>query len=206
MTLRLQNMMLAMLLALTTLFVGFGTLSQNPTSGGYQLFERVASGISADIQLASLEKFGPSPEAASEYANAPNNVGGVNVRPVNPSVANAGDRLPPYNPNAPIRDFDADGTTNYVRVYTEGQTGQQGGWMMRTQDIDGLTPQQIQDRFDLPFAPTHVTDVRPPAGTPIRTGIVNEGNFGGNGGGTQFELIGDDYIPSGAFTNPRPLQ
>jgi len=72
MTYRLQNMMLAMLLALTTLFVGIGTLSQNPTSGGYQLFERAASGISADIQLASLENFAPSPETASEYANAPN--------------------------------------------------------------------------------------------------------------------------------------
>ena len=72
MTLRLQNLMLAMLLALATLFVGFGTLSQNPTSGGYQLFERVASGISADIQLASLENFAPPPETASEYANATN--------------------------------------------------------------------------------------------------------------------------------------
>jgi filamentous hemagglutinin len=76
MTLRLQNLMLAMLLALTTLFVGFGTLSQNPTSGGYQLFERAASGISADIQLASLGNFAPSPETASEYANAPNRVPG----------------------------------------------------------------------------------------------------------------------------------
>jgi len=72
MTYRLQNMMLAMLLALTTLFVGFGTLSQNPTSGGYQLLERAASGISADIQLASLGSFAPSPETVSEYANATN--------------------------------------------------------------------------------------------------------------------------------------
>lgn len=65
-----------MLLALTTLFVGIGTLSQNPTSGGYQLFERAASGISADIQLASLGNFSPSPETASEYANAPNRTDG----------------------------------------------------------------------------------------------------------------------------------
>lgn len=72
MTYRFQNLMLAMLLALTTLFVGFGMLSQNPTSGGYQFFERVASGISADIQLASLENFAPAPETASEYANATN--------------------------------------------------------------------------------------------------------------------------------------
>ena len=76
MTSRLQNLMLAMLLALTTLFVGFGTLSQNPTSGGYQLFERAASDISADIQLASLGNFVPPPETASEYANAPNTAGG----------------------------------------------------------------------------------------------------------------------------------
>lgn len=76
MTLRLQNLMLAMLLALTTLFVGLGTLSQNPTSGGYQLFEGTASGISADIRLASLGNFAPSPETASEYANAPNTAGG----------------------------------------------------------------------------------------------------------------------------------
>lgn len=80
MTHRLQNMMLAMLLALTTLFVGIGTLSQNPTSGGYQLFERAASGISADIQLASLRNFSPSQESASEYANAPNTGPRVTVR------------------------------------------------------------------------------------------------------------------------------
>ncbi len=66
-------MILAMLLALTTLFVGFGTLSQNPTSGGYQLFERVASGHQADIQLSSLGNSGAGLEAASEYANATNN-------------------------------------------------------------------------------------------------------------------------------------
>ena len=72
MTLRLQNVMLAMLLALTTLFVGLGTLSQNPTSGGHQLFERAASGISADIQLASLGNFAPPPVTAPECCIAPN--------------------------------------------------------------------------------------------------------------------------------------
>jgi hypothetical protein len=76
MTLRLQNLMLApfflVMLALSTLLLGFGNLSQNLTSGGYQLFGRTASGISADIQLGSLGNFAPSPESASEYANATN--------------------------------------------------------------------------------------------------------------------------------------
>jgi hypothetical protein len=74
MTLRLQNLMLAMLLALTTLFVGFGTLSQNPASGGYQLFERAASGISADIPLAALGNFDYFAKIAPECCNAPNSV------------------------------------------------------------------------------------------------------------------------------------
>jgi hypothetical protein len=131
-------------------------------------------------------------------------VGGTNVRNVDASVANSAHDLPPYNPNRPIRDFEADGTTTYVRVYTEGSTNQGGRWMMSADDIAGLSPQQIKDKFDLPYAPTHVTDVKPPQGTTIRTGTVNSGNFGGNGGGTQFELQG--RIPDDSFSNPRSLQ
>lgn len=78
-----------------------------------------------------------------------------------------------------------------------------GRWMMKLEDIDGLTPQQIQDKFDLPEIPTHITDVNPPQGSKIRTGTVNSGNFGGNGGGTQFELR--STIPNESFTNRRPL-
>jgi filamentous hemagglutinin len=70
MTLRLQNLMPAMLLVLTTLFVGYGTLSQNSMSRGYQLFERAVSGISAHNTLTTLGNFAPPPESASEYANA----------------------------------------------------------------------------------------------------------------------------------------
>ena len=91
-----------------------------------------------------------------------------------------------------------------VRVFNETPDSSAGGqWMMRADDIKGLTPQQIQDKFDLPELPTSVVDVTPPVGTTIRTGTVNAGNFGGDGGGTQFQLI--DKIPNNAFSNTRPL-
>jgi len=77
--------------------------------------------------------------------------------------------------------------------------------MMSADDVAGLSPQQIQDRFDFPNTPNHITDVTPPAGTPIRRGTVNERNLGGSGGGTQFELTGDDHISDGSWTNPRAL-
>ncbi len=74
---------------------------------------------------------------------------------------------------------------------------------MRESDIQGLTPQQIQDKFDLPEIPSHIVDVTPPEGTRIRTGTVNSGNFGGDGGSTQFELL--EEIDDDLFVNPRRL-
>ncbi len=71
MTLRLQNPMLAILLALTTLFVGLGTLSQKPASGGYQLFGGAVSGHQADIPLAVLGNFDYFAKIAPECCNAP---------------------------------------------------------------------------------------------------------------------------------------
>lgn len=66
MTYRLQNLMLAMMLALSTLLLGLGNLSQNLTSGGYQLFERVSYGIIDNNSLTALENFGYHAKVASE--------------------------------------------------------------------------------------------------------------------------------------------
>ncbi len=138
--------------------------------------------------------------------NAPkNSLGGDNIRTVYNSVANDPSRFskPPYDPSKPVHDFDANGSTQYVRVYTDGTTYPNRSWMMNPKDIEGLTPSQIQEKFDLPHLPTHVVDVKPPTGTPIRSGTVNSDNFGGSGGGTQFELL--ERIPDELFANPRKL-
>ncbi len=78
---------------------------------------------------------------------------------------------------------------------------QAGGWVMKAEDIAGLTPQQIQNKFALPPTPQYVTDVVFESGTTLRTGTAN-GLFGFDGGGTQFDLMGQ-YI--GEFVNPRLL-
>ncbi|QWK81869.1 hemagglutinin repeat-containing protein [Ochrobactrum sp. BTU1] len=97
----------------------------------------------------------------------------------------------------------ADGKSTYVRVYTEGKTDQGGQWIMTLDYNKGLSPQQIADKFDLPLIPLHITVETPPEGTIIRTGTVNSGNFGGSGGGTQFELL--TRFPDTAFNNPVKL-
>ena len=57
---------------------------------------------------------------------------------------------------------------------------------MLSEDIKGLSPLQIKDKFDLPHIPTHMVEVTPPKGKTVAVGIVNEKNFGGTGKGTQF--------------------
>jgi hypothetical protein len=87
-------------------------------------------------------------------------------------------------------------------VYDNVGSNQAGGWVMKAEDIAGLTPQQIQNKFALPTTPTHVTDVVLDAGTQLRTGTANS-LFGFEGGGTQFDLMGQR---TGQFINGRPLQ
>ena len=93
---------------------------------------------------------------------------------------------PPYTPGTQVTEFVADGKQTFVRVVSGDNPS--GQWVMKASDIEGLSPQQIADKFALPEVPTGITSVTPPAGTRIRVGEVNP-NFGGTGGGTQFQLL-----------------
>lgn len=75
-------------------------------------------------------------------------------------------------------------------------------WVMNYEEIQGLSSQQIKDKFALPYEPTHICDVELPAGTEVRFGIANEVPEWGLGGGLQFDLMGQ-YFDS--FGNFRPL-
>jgi len=74
-----------------------------------------------------------------------------------------------------------------VRVYTEGQTDPIGYWLMAESEIAGLTPAQIQQKFALPFTPTHIATIGIPAGTTLRIGPAAPNAFG-SGGGMQVEI------------------
>lgn len=54
-----------------------------------------------------------------------------------------------------------------------------GGWAMKYEDINGLTPQEIQEKFALPHTPKYIADVTFEKGDILRTGEVNP-LFGGN--------------------------
>ncbi|MBN2841922.1 MAG: RHS repeat-associated core domain-containing protein [Sedimentisphaerales bacterium] len=90
-----------------------------------------------------------------------------------------------------VREFAApEDMVDFVRVH--GDKNMVGNWMMRSKDVQGLTAEQIKDRFALPALPKFISNVYVPQGTLIRAGKVNAvEKFGGNGGAYQYELLND---------------
>jgi len=128
---------------------------------------------------------------------------------VSVDFANRGFGHAPYRADEEIVDFIASGTDRFVRVYNPtaptNASGMLGGWMMRQSDIAGLSPLQIQRKFALPNAPTHIVDVTPTYNYHMRTGTAAPA-FGQPGGGTQYQAVGTEYLGPSAFTNPRLLE
>ena len=115
------------------------------------------------------------------------------------------DYKPPYKPGTIVKELELTQTTTFVRVYDKSPTGSgmYGSWMMRAEDIQGLTPMEIQDKFALPNIPKYICDVELSAGTRIRAGEVNPIDEWGSGGGIQYDLIGQRI---GEFKNERLLE
>jgi len=111
---------------------------------------------------------------------------------VNQWWAKNGYDKPPYTPKTVVQDITLNKDTTFVRVYDGDVSGLKGGWVMRAEDIKGLTPAQIQEKFALPATPKYVGEVKLKAGNSVRMGEVNP-NYGYKGGGTQFDLKGQ-YI------------
>lgn len=89
----------------------------------------------------------------------------------------------------------------FVRVY--GRDNQVGSWLMRADEIEGLTPAQIQNKFALPELPRYVSEVHVPSGTNLRIGRAAAQVGWGKGGGIQYELL--DRLPEAAFNKAPPM-
>lgn len=113
---------------------------------------------------------------------------------------------PPYAYNSPVTEFITSQNEQFVRVFSEGVTDQQGRWIMKKSDIEGLSASQIKDRFAIPMdgLPNRIVDVSIPSGIKLRTGKAAS-TSGGNGGGIQFEIPHPDPFASNWFTNIRIL-
>lgn len=109
---------------------------------------------------------------------------------------------PPYLPKSKVQQIELQDETKFSRVYDGENSGMYGGWVMKSSDIEGLTPEEIQDKFALPQKPIKTCDVILPKGTKMRVGFCNPLEGWGKGGGLQFDLMGQRV---GEFCNERDL-
>jgi hypothetical protein len=106
----------------------------------------------------------------------------------------------PYASGTIAIEYVTDSSQKFARHH--GADNQVGSWMLRQEEITGLTPMQIQKKYSLPNTPEYVSDVVVPSGTSVRTGVIGK-NFGGRRGATQFELR--EKISPDGFVNQREL-
>jgi hypothetical protein len=81
----------------------------------------------------------------------------------------------------------------WVRVFEErpgSLSRPEGKWGMRKRDIEGLTPEQIRDKYSLGYTPNRLVDVTYTRGMRIREGAAADvPSLGTRGGGLQREVM-----------------
>jgi hypothetical protein len=95
----------------------------------------------------------------------------------------------PYESGATLSEFEVpNNLSNIVRLSRKDNV--HGDWFTTTEQIKGLSPAQLKDKFSLKYEPTVMTPVTIDEGATIRVGSASSiKDFGTNGGGFQIELL-----------------
>jgi hypothetical protein len=87
---------------------------------------------------------------------------------------------PPYRPGTRVYRYEAAEQEGFVRVYNEAAGNKRGPWVLKSEHIKGLSPQQIATKYSLPSTPTHMAEVIVERGQAIERGAVNKAIFEGD--------------------------
>jgi len=126
---------------------------------------------------------------------------------VNEYISTKGFKEPAFKPGKTKdnQTIELTSETRFVRVFNEEgnpPSFAKGVWVMELKEVEGLTPAQIKDKFALPGMPSHIVELELPAGTQLIAGPCNPVEGWGNGGGTQYFIIGEK---SHKYSNIRTL-
>jgi hypothetical protein len=129
----------------------------------------------------------------------------------------------PFDLNTAVTEIVLTQPQHFVRLYSpESGSSPNGPWIMRSEYVRGLTPEQLKDRFALPTLPTYIVNVDLPASPDpatgkdyaLWTGIAGPIVGFGNGGAVQNRIIADfhgtNYFPNyefvvGTRNHPQPI-
>lgn len=110
-----------------------------------------------------------------------------------------------YDQYKEIVEFTTTQEQEFVRVYSSEKGNFAGSFMMEASEIEGLTPQQIQNKFSLDYIPDMRVTVTVPTGTEMRAGTAAaRKSVRSEGGDVQFQSL--DRLDKSAFKNKTRIQ
>lgn len=107
----------------------------------------------------------------------------------------------PYMASIVVKEFTLAEKTQFVRVYDNTNSFMSGGWIMKAEDVAGLTAQKIKDKFALENLLKYMCDVEVDEGVTMHCGVAGEIPGWGKGGGIQFDMNNNRTV--GNFLNER---
>ncbi|WJY13389.1 VENN motif pre-toxin domain-containing protein [Pectobacteriaceae bacterium CE90] len=170
--------------------------------GGAVLTERVTAKV-----LTKAEAIASSSGNVSELTKLPitsiSNVKAISAAEANSPFIEKGWNAP-YDSATQVRTFTTTSDITFMRVSTPNNPI--GAFLVRADEIVGMTREQIQQHLALPNVPTQVAEVTVPAGTRMQAGkVAAQPEFGApNSGGVQYQLL--QQIPTNSFGTPRSLK
>ncbi len=131
------------------------------------------------------------------------NVKAINADEANAPFINRGWNAP-YDSATQVRTFTMTSDLTFVRVSTSNNPI--GAFLVRADEIAGMTPKQIQQHLVLPNLPTQVAEVTVPAGTRMQVvKVAAQPEFGASeSGNVQYQLL--DQISDTSFGVPGPIK
>ena len=118
--------------------------------------------------------------------------------------ADMGYDLPPVAVNTTAYTVEA-GDFSYARVYLEGYNNPMSNFILRSDDIAGLTAKEVAQKYALPKVPNKVVNVELPIDTPLEVSIVGPQETWGTVGGDVQYAIKDVNLNPKWFDNIKDL-
>ena len=163
---------------------------------------RVVLGATERFIMRAAGKAGRSSGVVADSERQILNLRSVPTEQVNAPFIEQGLK-PPYLSTVRPREFTTASDLDFVRVH--GPTNQEGVWMVRSSEIDGMSAADIQSHLGLKYAPTQVSPVTVLQGAEMRVGRVGPQPqwSAPSPQGVQYELLD---LSKARFGQPRPLQ
>lgn len=123
----------------------------------------------------------------------------------NKDWADMGFDLPPVAENTTVYNVKA-GNFSYSRVYLDGYNYPKSRFILRTEDINGLSAEKIAQKYALPKVPNKIVTVELPSDTPLEVSIVGPQETWGTLGGDVQYAIKDSTLDDDWFSNIKDLK